>query len=120
MEEQNTQTPRPTPSPSTNPKDIEDNKIIALIGYIGILCLIPLLLKKDSPYAQFHGKQSLVLLIVWIVIGVIGIVPVLGWIVAFFGNIVCIILMIVGMVNAWQGQMKELPIIGEYAKKVNL
>ena len=46
-----------------------DNKIIAALSYIGILCLIPLLAKKDSKFAQEHGKQGLIMLIAWIVLG---------------------------------------------------
>lgn len=104
----------------TNPKDVAENKILAIIGYLGILCLVPLLGKKDSPFAQFHGKQGLVLLIVWVVVNIAGIVPFIGWLMAFFGNIGCLILMIVGMVNAANGQTKELPWIGQYAGKLGL
>lgn len=112
---QNTEAPQ-----QVGPQDVQENKIIAAIGYLGILCLIPLLLKKDSQYAQFHGKQGLVLLIAWVVFGAVMIIPILGWIVGFFGNIACLILMIVGIVNALNGQMKELPWIGQYAKSLGL
>ncbi len=105
-------------APHTN--DVGENKVIAIIGYLGFLCLVPLLLKKDSPYAQFHGKQGLVLLIAWLILNAVGIIPILGWMVAFLGNIACIVLMIVGIVNAANGEKKELPWIGEYAKKINL
>ena len=50
------------------PKQIDENKVIAAIGYFGILCLLPLILKKDSPFAQFHGKQGLVLLIAFVLL----------------------------------------------------
>ena len=38
-----------TPDTTANydPKDIEDNKVLALFSYIGLLFLIPLLLKLD-------------------------------------------------------------------------
>ena len=42
--------------PMGDPKDVEENKLIAAVGYLGILFLIPLLAKKDSPFAQFHAK----------------------------------------------------------------
>jgi len=120
MEEQ-PQPPQPPQGPvQSNSKDVEENKLIAVIGYLGILCLIPLLLKKDSPYAQYHGKQGLVLFIAWIIVNAVMIIPVLGWIVGFFGNILCLILMIIGIINAANGQMKELPWIGHYGKSFNL
>ena len=108
------------PSQPADPKDVEDNKVLAIIGYIGILCLVPLLGKKESKFAQFHGKQGLVLLIAWIIVCAVMMVPFLGWIIGFFGHIVCFILMIVGIVNAAEGKEKELPWIGYYAAKINL
>ncbi len=119
MDQQSNQPVQPVQVKS-GPQDIQENKILAMISYLGILCLIPLLLKKDSQYAQYHGKQGLVLLIAWVIVNAVMIVPVLGWIAGFVGNIACLVLMIVGIVNAAQGQMKELPWIGQYAGKINL
>ncbi|HLD31547.1 MAG TPA: DUF4870 domain-containing protein [Patescibacteria group bacterium] len=101
-------------------KDIEENKALAIIGYLGLLCLLPLLLKKDSPYAKYHGIQGLVLCIFWVIINAVGIIPVLGWMIAVLGNILCLLLMIVGMLHAANGEGKELPFIGQYAKNLNL
>ncbi len=103
-----------------DPKDVEDNKIIAALSYLGILVLVPLLAKKDSPYCQFHAKQGLVLLIAWIVIGVVSVIPVLGWIIGILGSIFLLILFIVGLVNSLSGQAKELPLIGQFGSKFNL
>ena len=100
--------------------DVENNKLLAVIAYLGILCLVPLLLKKESPFAQFHGKQGLVLLLAWIIVNVGMIVPFVGWITGFFGNIICFILMIVGIVHAAKGEMKQLPWIGGFEKSLNL
>ena len=108
------------PKLATNKKDVEDNKILAIIAYLGILCLVPLLAKKDSKYASFHGKQGLVLLIAWVLVNVVAVVPILGWLIALFGNLAGLVLMVVGMINASQGEMKELPLIGVLAKKINL
>jgi len=124
MDEQTNQpvqtTPPVVPTPQPVNKDAEDNKILAIIGYLGILCLIPLLLKKDSQFAQYHGKQGLVLFLAEIVFRIIMIIPFLGWIVGLVGSILCLILTIVGIVNAAKGEMKELPWIGHYAGKINL
>ena len=48
-------------------KDIEDNKIIAAIGYVSILFVLPLFLKKNSKFAQFHAKQGLLLFLIELV-----------------------------------------------------
>lgn len=106
--------------PSTNSKDIEENKVIAAIGYVGIFCLLPLILKKDSPFAHHHGKQGLVLCIAWVAIVIVGWIPVLGWLVGFLGSIAVLVLSVIGIIQALQGNMWEAPIVGNLAKKLNL
>ena len=56
----------------TETKTSLDNKIIAAIGYIWILFLIPLLLKSKNEYCHFHAKQGLVLFGFSILISIIG------------------------------------------------
>ncbi len=101
-------------------KDIEENKAISALAYLGLLVLVPLLAKKESPYAQFHAKQGLVLLIAWIAIWIVAIIPILGWIISIVGSIVLLVFTIMGLINALSGQMKELPLIGKYGGKFNL
>ncbi len=104
-------------------KDIEDNKVMALLSYIGVLVLVPLLAKKDSKYAQFHAKQGLVLFLGEVINGILYLIPgvnfvwfFIGWIVSIF----FIILSIMGIINAYQGHAKELPVIGGLAPKIKL
>ncbi len=101
-------------------EDIEENKLIAALSYFGLLVLIPLLAKKESPYCQFHAKQGLVLLIAWVLLGVISVIPVLGWIVGVLGSLFLLVLFILGLVNSLGGQAKQLPLIGQFGDKFNL
>lgn len=101
-------------------KDIQENKIIAALAYIGILCLIPLLAKKDSKFAQEHGKQGLVLFIAWIVVVVVGWIPILGWIVGFLGSILLLVLSLVGFIKCLMGEFWEIPVLGQYRDKFKL
>lgn len=94
-------------------QDIENNKVYAILAYIGILFLVPLLAAKDSPYARFHTNQGLVLFLFGVALGVVGWIPVLGWLVAIVGSIMAFVFMIMGIINAAQGECKPLPIIGE-------
>lgn len=105
---------------SMDPKDIVDNKLFAAIGYLGVFCLVPLFLKKDSPYAQFHGRQALVLFIAEIIVSFVNIIPFLGQLIWFFGSIVFLIVSVVGIIKAWQGECWEIPYISGYAKKISL
>jgi len=96
-----------------DPQDIENNKVYAILAYIGILFLVPLLAAKDSPYARFHTNQGLVLFLFGVALGIVGWIPVLGWLAAIVGSIMAFVFMIIGIINAAQGECKPLPIIGE-------
>lgn len=120
MEDQQQFNESPSAPHGNQDKDIAENKLIAAIGYLGIFCLLPLLLKKDSPYAQFHGKQGLILLITWLVLWVANIVPILGQITWAIGSLILIILVIMGIIRALNGDYWEIPILGKYAKDIKL
>ena len=94
-------------------KDIEEHKVTAAIGYVGILCFVPLLLAKKSKFAQFHGKQGLILFAVEVVAWIIP--PI-----AIFVLIVAVIVSIMGVKASLEGKYWELPLLGKYAKKINL
>ena len=98
-------------------KDAEENKIFAVLAYFGILVLVPLLSKKESKFAMFHAKQGLVLLIGWIAMWVLGFIPIIGWILDFVLFIALLVLSIMGIINAASGKTKELPVVGDLAKK---
>ena len=91
-------------------KDIADNKVYAILSYIWILFLVPLLAAKESKFARFHANQGLVLFIVSIIVGILAFIPVIGWLL----GIVTFILAVIGIINAAQGKAKELPIIGKF------
>ena len=58
--------PQQTPPPAGGNPDVDNNKALAIVGYIiPILFFIPLLNEssKNSPFAKFHANQQLVLLI---------------------------------------------------------
>ncbi len=106
--------------PTFEKKDIDENKIIACLSYIGILFLIPLLVKKDSKFCQEHAKQGLVLFLAGIALGIISMVPVLGWIIGFFGWIIFLVIGLVAIIKTLQGQFWEIPVLGQYRKSINL
>ena len=97
-------------------QDIRDNSFLAAIGYVWILCFIPLFLKRNSKYAQFHAKQGLILFIVEIVGWLVFWIPIIGWLLF----LAILVLAIMGIMNALQGVWWEMPFFGKYAKRVNL
>lgn len=112
-------------------EDINAHKGYALLSYIWILVLIPILAVKDSGYSKYHANQGLILLIANIAWGVVsGVIRfVVGLIFGLIGldilstifglvlglvNLVLIALMILGIYNAATGKAKELPLIGRF------
>lgn len=104
-----------------DPQDINDNKGMSVLAYIGILFLIPLLACPNSRFARYHTNQGLVLFLLEVAIGVVtgifGIIPIagliIGGLISAVGGIFTLVLMILGIINAAQGQAKELPLIGK-------
>ena len=96
-----------------DPTDIEANKMMALLSYI--IFFIPLLAARESRYAMFHANQGLILFLAGIVVSIAGsIIPILGWFVILpVGCIIVAVLGIMGIINAWKGVAKDLPIIGK-------
>ena len=97
---------------SEHQKDIEDNKAIAALAYL--LFFLPLVAAPNSAYGKFHANQGLILLLLSLAISVVGgIIPFIGWfIIAPIGGLLCLVLFILGVINALNGTEKELPIIG--------
>jgi len=93
-------------------EDIEKNKAMAILAYI--IFLIPLLAAKDSKFAMYHANQGLVLFLLALAVNVVGgIIPFLGWFVILpLGNLLVVVLAILGIVNAAKGEAKPLPLIG--------
>ncbi len=98
-----------TPSVATK-EDIEKNKLNAVLSYLGILIIVPLLSDeaKKSTFAKFHLNQGLVLLIAGFVGSFIFWIPLIGWIVA----VVFFVIWLIGIIGAIQGEMKRVPILG--------
>ena len=94
----------------------QDVKILSAIGYIGLLFLVPYLVKPKDKFAVFHANQGLLLLIATVVINAIGsIIPVIGWFIILpLGGIFTLVLFILGIISALKGEEKRLPLIGNF------
>lgn len=102
-------------------KDIADNKVMAILAYLSWLVLIPLFAAKDSKFARYHCNQGLVLaiaeIVAVVVLGLLGNIPFIGWIFRIAEGLVglaCLLLMVIGILNANNGRAKELPFVGKF------
>lgn len=92
----------------------------AVLAYLWILCLIPVLMKKDEKFVKFHSKQGLMLFIVEVGIGIIGIIPIIGQFIYVIGMFVCGILSLVGIVQVLLGKKWKMPVIGDWSEKITI
>ena len=92
----------------------------AILAYLWILCLIPVLMKKGDEFVKFHTRQGLMLFIVEIAIGIIAIIPLLGPLVYMIGYVLCGILSVIGIVQVLKGNKWKMPVIGDWAEKINI
>ncbi|QJD83198.1 DUF4870 domain-containing protein [Cohnella herbarum] len=92
--------------------DIRQNKGITIVAYI--LFFIPLLAAKESPFAQFHAKQGFNLFLLALAVNIVlGIIPIIGWLLLPLANLGVLVLAIIGILNVVNGQVKRLPLIGD-------
>ena len=113
----------PEAAPADNEaQDAQDNKVMGILAYIGILVLVPIFAAKESAFAKFHANQGVVLWIAAIagniVFAILG--AILGLLhLAFIGSILTgvfglaiLVFVVLGIMNAAKGEKKELPLIG--------
>ena len=119
----------PTPvggSPSSN------RTVMIVLSYLGLLALIPLLVEKQDAYVQWHAKHGLVLFVaevalfigLGILLAIVGMIPVIGWLVTILGCLVwtllplgILVLHIMCIVKGVNGQRFLVPYISEYANR---
>jgi uncharacterized membrane protein len=92
----------------------------------GLLCylagwvtgLVFFLIEKENRFVRFHAMQSIItfgaLTVLFIMLGFI---PFVGWIITPFLGLAQLILWIVLMVKAYNGEYFKLPVIGDIAEK---
>jgi uncharacterized membrane protein len=83
-----------------------------LVGFItGIVFLV---VEKESRFVKFHAKQSTITFLgLFVIMLVIGWIPVLGFLFSIFSLILWLLLMI----KALRGEKYMLPIVGKMAEE---
>ena len=99
-------------------KEIQEGKIFALLGYLFILCIIPLIFKKDNEFALFHAKQGLVIFIAEVGIFVLSMAPLFGPLILSMGKLIFGILSLWGIIQAVSGKYTKIPVVFDISKKI--
>lgn len=108
----------PTPPPPAQ-SGLSDTAAGAL-AYVTVIPAIIFLVAEPynkNPYIKFHAWQNIFLSIAWFAIGVIGVIPILGWLIFAFGSLALFIAWVICLINAAQGKRFKLPFIGDLAEK---
>lgn len=103
--------------------DLRNDKVMAVLAYLGCLVLIPMFAAKGSRFVRYHVRQGLMLLVTELIFyagycilsfmmlsiswRLYSVVKIIGIVKYLFP-----VLTIIGIVNVVGGKKKELPIIG--------
>jgi uncharacterized membrane protein len=97
-----------------------DPKVAGLLCYllVWITGIIFLILEKEDKFVRFHAWQSIITFGAITIISIIlSFIPIVGWILGWIIWVASIILWIVLMYKAYQGEKFKLPVIGDIAEK---
>ena len=97
--------------------DVLEGKMYALLSYLSILCIIPLILKKSNPFVLSHGKQGLVLFVAEVGVFMLSIVIPWAYPVLMF---VLMVFSFWGIIAVLRGQTLRLPAVASIADKIVL
>lgn len=101
-----------------DPKDVSDNKVIAMLVYLlGIVGIFIALLSQKSPYVAFHVRQAMKFLVIETLLGIVT--AVLCWtvIVPIAAGVCYVVLWVVKIicfVSICKGEAKEPAIIRSF------
>ncbi|MBM3143026.1 MAG: DUF4870 domain-containing protein [Chloroflexi bacterium] len=97
-----------------------DENVAGLLCYV--LCwvsgLVFILIEKENKFVRFHALQSIIVFGILTVASIlIGWIPFIGWVIGGLISVLALVLWIVLMVKAYQGEKYKLPWAGDLAEK---
>ncbi len=108
-----------TTGPGKSSTGLDANLAAALSYLLGFITgIVFLVVEKESRFVRFHAMQSTITFgILFVVTVVLGAIPILGWILSFFLWLATLVLWIILLIKAFQGEMFKLPIVGDIAER---
>lgn len=99
-------------------KDIDEGKSLAWLSYLGLLLLIPLLVKPENTFCKHHSKQGIVILGLWIAVSILS--PFIR-VLDSLAFLAIAVISIIGIVQALSGNYWKAP-LGIYllSQKINI
>ena len=117
--------PPPVPPPKaassgTGKVGSMDENVAGALAYLVIIAIVWLVLEpyNKNRFVRFHAIQAIALAVVSMGISIVlGMIPILGWIVLLFFPLVMFVVWVICIVKAFQGEMFKLPILGDFAEQ---
>ena len=99
--------------------NLEENVAGLLCYVVGwITGIVFLVLEKENTFVRFHALQSILTFLPLSVIAwLLGWIPFVGWALGALVSILMLILWLILMYKAYQGERYKLPLVGEIAEK---
>lgn len=86
---------------------------IAYITVVGLIIAFVMNKEKKDEFANYHIRQSLGLALTGLALGIISLIPFLGWIIYIVGILVLLYMWILGLMNAINKKEQPVPFLGE-------
>ena len=103
-------------APAGGKIDNSNDKLLAALSYVGLLFIVPLLAGRGSDYVRFHARQGMVLFVIDFFVSIIAWIPFIGWAV----GVVALVASVYGIAQALAGNYWDMPLIGKYARKLDI
>jgi uncharacterized membrane protein len=94
--------------------------LAALLSYVlgFITGIVFYMIEKENKFVRFHAMQSIIVFgFFFVLCFILGAIPVIGWALLPVAGVIELILWIVLMIKAYQGEMFKLPVVGDIAEK---
>ena len=119
--------PPPPPPPPGGAAPNSDRTIMLVLSYLGILCLIPLLAKKDDPEVQWHAKNGTALFGLEVIVFIVRIMLFfirIPFLTCGLALALCVVwlgflaLSIICIMKAVKGERFRIPVLTDFAEKM--
>lgn len=95
-------------------------RILSAVAYLGVLSLVPVMLRSKDDFVRFNARQGVLLFIAEIVFTLIWIIPFVGWVIGFIGWVLCFIFSIGGFFKSLAGKRYKIPVLHKFVRKVKI
>jgi len=97
-----------------------DENVAGLLCYLvgWVSGLVFFLIEKDSKFVKFHAMQSIITFVaLTVIMWIANVIPLIGWLIAGLVGLLALVLWIILMIKAYNGEKFKLPVIGDLAEK---